>query len=76
MERIVLEVDDRIAKAWREAPSDKRREITNKINVRIGKELFDYDKDGFIQYLDQLRGAMAERGLTQEILDDILKDDQ
>jgi len=75
MERIVLEVDDRVAKAWRDAPSDKRRDITNKINLRIGKELFEYDKDGFLKYLDQLRGTMAERGITQEILDDILKDD-
>jgi len=75
MERIVLEVDDRVAKAWREAPSDKRRDITNKINLRMGKELFAYDKEGFVQYLDQLRDTMAERGLTQEILDDILKDE-
>jgi hypothetical protein len=75
MERIVLEVDDRVAKAWREAPSDKRRDITNKINIRMGKELFEYDKGGFVKYLDQLRDTMEERGLTQEILDDILKDE-
>ena len=75
MERIVLEVDDLVAKAWREAPSDKRMDIASRINVRIGKELLGYDKDSFIQYLDKLRDTMAERGLTQEILDDILKDD-
>jgi len=75
MEKIVLEVDDKVAKAWKEAPSDKRRDITNKINISIGKELFDYDKESFIQYLDQLRKDMAERGLTQEILDDILNDE-
>jgi len=75
MERIVLEVDDRVAKAWREAASDKRRDITNKVNVKIGRELFEYDKDAFVQYLDQLRATMTERGLTQEILDDILKDE-
>jgi len=74
MERIVLEVDDSVAKAWRDAPSDKRRNITNKINLRISKELFDYDKESFNQYLDQLRDNMAERGLTQEILDGILVD--
>ena len=75
MERIVLEVDDRVARAWREAPSEKKKDIANKINIRIGKELFDYDKEGFIQFLDQLRNDIADRGLTQEILDDILKDD-
>ncbi len=75
MEKIVLEVDERVAKAWRSASSDKRRDIANKINIRIGKELFDYDKESFIGYLEQLRDKMAERGLTQEILDDILKDE-
>jgi hypothetical protein len=76
MERIVLEVDDRVAKAWRDAPSDKRREIANKINIRIGKELLEYNKQSFIQYLDELRDKMEERGLTQEILDDILNDEE
>jgi hypothetical protein len=75
MERIVLEVDDRVAKAWREATFDKKRDIANKLNIRIGKELFEYDKDSFKQYLDQLRKNMADRGLTEEILDDILKDE-
>jgi len=75
MEKIALEVDDRVAKAWKEAPAEKRRDIENKINIRITKELFDYDKEAFLQYLDQLHNNMAERGLTQEILDDILKDE-
>jgi predicted helicase len=72
MEKIALEVDDRVAKAWKEAPAEKRRDIATKMNIRITRELFDYDKQGFEQYLEQLRNNMAERGLTQEILDDIL----
>jgi len=75
MEKIVLEVDERVAKAWKDAPSEKRRDIANKVNISISKELFNYDKEGFKQYLDQLRSNMAERGLTQEILDDLLKDE-
>ncbi|HEY8780417.1 MAG TPA: hypothetical protein VIM16_02280 [Mucilaginibacter sp.] len=75
MEKIALEVDDRVAKAWKEAPAEKRRDIANKINIRITKELFDYDKEAFMHYLEQLRSKMTERGLTQEILDDILKDE-
>jgi hypothetical protein len=75
MEKIALEVDDLVAKAWKEAPAEKRRDIANKMNIRITRELFEYDKEGFMQYLEQLRNNMAERGLTQEILDDILKDE-
>jgi hypothetical protein len=75
MEKIVLEVDDEVAKAWNEAPGEKRKNIENKINVSISKELLAYDKDSFLVFLDKLRNEMAERGLTQEILDDILNDE-
>ena len=74
MERIVLEVDDRLAKAWWNASLEKRKEINNKMSVRIGKELFEYSKDDFRQYLNELRIKMAERGLTEETLDEILNE--
>ncbi len=74
MERIVLEVDDRLAKAWWNASLEKRKEINNKMSVRIGKELFEYSKDDFRQYLNELRSKMAERGLTEETLDEILNE--
>ena len=51
MERIVLEVDDKVAKAWREAPSDKRKFLTGKINVEMSRELLDYNKEEFLEYL-------------------------
>lgn len=75
MERIVLEVDERIAKAWREASSQKRREINTKLNVRLGKELFNYSAEDFLQYVTALREDMANRGLTQQKLDEILNED-
>jgi hypothetical protein len=33
------------------------------MNIRITKELFEYDIEGFMQYLERLRSNMAERGL-------------
>ena len=74
MERIVLEVDERIAKAWRKESMEKRKAITNKISVQISRELFEYSKDDFQQYLSELRKKMKERGLTQEKLDEILNE--
>ncbi|MEO5648901.1 MAG: hypothetical protein ABIR03_03135 [Ginsengibacter sp.] len=74
MEKIVLEVDDLLAKAWREASLEKRTEINNKVSVRIGKELFAYSKGDFLKYLNELRSKMAERGLTEEALDEILNE--
>ena len=74
MEKIFLEVDDILAKAWREASIEKRKEINKKISVRIGKELFAYSNEKFQKYLNELRNKMAGRGLTQEKLDEILNE--
>jgi primosomal protein N'' len=75
MERIVLEVDERIASAWKKASPQKRKEINTKLNVRLGRELFDYSKEEFMLYLTELRTTMAARGLTQEKLDEIMNED-
>jgi hypothetical protein len=75
MERIVLEVDDKIAKAWKTASVNKKKEINLKLNIRLGKELFQYSPDDFLLYLSELRMKMAERGLSQKTLDEILNED-
>lgn len=33
-------------------------------------------KDEFIQFLNEVRATMKERGLTEEVLQEILKDDE
>jgi hypothetical protein len=39
MDRIVIEVDDRLAKAWRGVSDKKRKKIGNKVNLSLAKEL-------------------------------------
>jgi len=39
MERIVIEVDDQLARAWRHASDKKRKDIGNKVNISLAKEL-------------------------------------
>ena len=74
MERIVIEVEPSIAHAWRRLSAARKKEITNKVGVRIGKEVLENLKEEYLTYLAELRTKMAERGLTQEILDEILND--
>ena len=74
MERIVIEVEPGIALAWRRLSSARRKEITNRVGVRIGKEVLENSKEEYLAYLTELRTKMAERGLTQEILDEILNE--
>ncbi len=75
MERIVIEVDETTGKKWRLSSQKQREKIAQKINIRLAKELSD-SKEEFKQYLDELSATMKERGLTENILQEILKDDE
>ena len=82
MERIVIEVDERLAKAWRKATDKKKREIGNKFNISLAKELMnpslgkgDKESKEYLEFLNELREEMSAKGLTQEELDEILNDE-
>ncbi len=74
MERIVIEVDDDTAKKWRLSSQKRRNRVTQQVNITLAKELAD-SKEDFLQYLDELRSTMKERGLTEEILQKILSNE-
>ncbi len=76
MERIVIEVEDATAKKWRFASQQKKIKISQRINLKLAKELMADSKEEFKEYLDEIRNTMEERGLTEEILNDILKDEE
>ena len=75
MERIVIEVSPNVARAWRKASEDKRKMLGNEVSVRIGKELLKGSKEEYLKYIGELQQTMKERGLTQEILNEILNED-
>jgi len=78
MERIVIEVDKRLAKAWRNASEKKKKEIGNRINISLAKELMKpslgENESEYLKFLNELRNEMQDMGLTQEKLDEILND--
>jgi hypothetical protein len=81
MERIVIEVDDKLAKAWKRASERKRKEIGNKLNISLAKDLMSADLNKidknlteYHQFLNELRNDMESKGLTQLELEEILKD--
>jgi phosphotransacetylase len=74
MERIVIEVNDAIAKKWRLSSQKRRNTVLQKVNITLAKELAD-SKEDFLEYLKELRSKMKERGLTEEILQEILNDE-
>ena len=70
-----MEVDDNVAKAWRTASVKLKREIGDLMSKQIATIINKKEEKDIIQFLNELRDKMAERGLTQEILDGILKDE-
>ena len=76
MGRIVIEVADVTAKRWRMSSQQLRDKISQRIDIKLAKELMADSKDEFKQFLDEVGATMRERGLTEDILKDILKDDE
>ncbi|MGE0019938.1 MAG: hypothetical protein AB7S72_09745 [Draconibacterium sp.] len=81
MERIVIEVDEKLAKAWKRASERKRKEIGNKLNISLAKDLMSSDLNKmnknsteYHEFLDELRNNMASKGLSQTELEEILND--
>ncbi|HHU27039.1 MAG: hypothetical protein QM305_10670 [Bacteroidota bacterium] len=71
-ERIVLEVDSDIAKKWRVSSKERKQKISQSINIKLAEELSE-TREEFLRYLDELGKSMEERGLTEEILREILQ---
>ena len=73
MEKISIEVKADLAKAWEDASSDFKREISGIIEGQIRQALGKGDKEKVLEYLTDLKEKMNSRGLTQDALDDILR---
>jgi hypothetical protein len=74
MERIVLEVDDQVAKNWRYSSEKKRQQVNDTIN-KVLQIAFKRKEDAdFIQFVKEIQDKAAERGLTEDILNNILNE--
>ena len=73
MDRIILEVDDQVAKNWRYSSEKKRKEVNSAVNKML-EIAFERKDDDFIQFIKEVQDKAAERGLTEDILNDILND--
>lgn len=71
----MIEVDDRVAEAWRNAPESAREAIRSKINVSLARELIKDSTQDYNSFLQSLRSEMSSAGLTQDELDNIIRDE-
>jgi hypothetical protein len=75
MDRIVIEVDPVTASKWFTASAKLRSEIGKYMNDQIVAIIDKKEDIDIIQFLNELRQEMKQKGLTQEILNDILRDE-
>ena len=70
MEKITIEVDNEIAKAYREAGLNQQQKIQNIVNDLLKQIIQEKSLDELIQ---EMQTQAKNNGLTQEILDEILQ---
>lgn len=75
MDKIVIEVEPSTASKWFTASAKLRQEIGKYMNDQISAIIDKKEDTDIIQYLSELRQEMKQKGLTQDILDDLLKDE-
>ena len=75
MERIVLEVGDETAKAWRNTSPRLRSEIGKNIEALLNASLSKTKDANFELLLKDARQEAANNGLTEEILDKLLNEE-
>jgi hypothetical protein len=74
MDRIVLEVDDQVAKNWRYSSEKKRQQVSNTINALLQIAFKRKEDADFSQFVKEIQDKAAERGLTEEVLNNILNE--
>jgi hypothetical protein len=71
MEPITIQVDADVAKAYREADPTERQKIQTLVNNWLKQTMKRRSLDDIIS---EMQNQAAAKGLTQDILDEILKD--
>ena len=73
-EWITLQLEAEAAQAYRSAPPEKRR----KLELLLGMQLLEFaqGKPTLEQVMREISQNARERGLTPEILDDLLNDER
>jgi hypothetical protein len=75
MERIVLEVDDETAKTWRNMSARLRTQIGKNLEQVLIDSLNKTQEANFELVLKDIRKEAAKNGLTEEILQQLLNEE-
>jgi Glu-tRNA(Gln) amidotransferase subunit E-like FAD-binding protein len=72
MAAITVQVNPEVAKAYQEINPSRRKKLEMLFSIMLQQEL---DKRSLLQIMDDIASKAQERGLTPEILESILADE-
>ncbi len=75
MERIVIEVDKPTAIAFRKFSPETKSLFNETVAITLKKMINDATTSEHMRFLDSLSNEAQKKGLTEEILKDLLKAD-
>jgi hypothetical protein len=75
MERIVLEVDDTVGKIYSNLTEEGKQELNRTISLLLKKAANDASFESYMKLLDRIGTNAIARGLTPEILENLLASD-
>jgi len=75
MERIILEVDEKTAKAWRNTSPKLRSQIEKNLELVLADSLNKTSETNFELLLQDARREASKNGLTEEILEALLNEE-
>lgn len=75
MDRILLEVDDTVGKAYRKLSEKGKQDFTLMIGAALKKAANDSVSKSYNQLLDKAGAEAVRNGLTEEILEALLASD-
>ncbi len=75
MDRIVLEVDNATAMAYRNISLDARLRIARAIGLFLKKAMNDTTSSDYQKMLNEMGDEATKNGLTPEALNELLRDD-
>ncbi|HEA30895.1 MAG TPA: hypothetical protein ENH91_13045 [Leeuwenhoekiella sp.] len=75
MERITIKVAEKTAKEWEQASPKLRADLEKRLEEQLEQLLYKNRVEDFKKFLDQIGAEAQANGLTEEKLQEILKED-
>lgn len=76
MENIVIEVPLETAKNWLDVPKRKRKKMADQFKEQIDEEARKARNEKLFKLMNEIGAEAKKNGLTPEILEEILNDDE